>query len=120
MGCIYQYYKDSEIYYPKLYCKLDDKRCLYSKRCELKEKFIPLGTEDECYKYNLQKHKDLPEGSYLVVNQRKNKRGTIYAYVDYNGSNRRIEVAEEILQDYVYIKEENGELIASTTPFGEQ
>ena len=91
MGCDYQYYKDIETYYPYLYCSIDGKRCLYSKRCELKHKFIPLGTEDECYKYNIELRKNIPSGSYFVVNQRPTKRGTYYIYVDYNGENKRFE-----------------------------
>ena len=38
--CPYAFYKDNETYYPYLYCKLDGKRCLYSKRCQKEEKYI--------------------------------------------------------------------------------
>ena len=35
--CPYAFYRDNETYYPYLYCKLDGKRCLYSKRCQKEE-----------------------------------------------------------------------------------
>lgn len=117
MGCDYQYYKETETYFPYIYCKIDNKRCLYSKRCELKQRFIPLGNEDECYKFNIEKRKNIPDGSYYIVNQRETKRGTFYIYIDYNGSNKRIEHDTKIEQNYVYVKDIDNKYIISTTPF---
>jgi hypothetical protein len=117
MGCDYQYYKESETYYPYIYCKLDDKRCLYSKRCELKQRFIPLGNENECYKYNEQLRKNIPTGSYYVISKRQNKHGTFYIYVECNGENKRFEYNKDIEQNYVYIKNVDNEFVISTTPF---
>ena len=71
MACDYQYYKDPNSYYPMLYCSIDNKRCLYSKRCELEKRFISLDNTKECYKYNMKKIKNIPEGSFYVVNKQE-------------------------------------------------
>ena len=55
--CEHAFYKPEEKYTPSLYCKIDDKRCIYSKRCLKVDRFIPLEGEKwrECYKYIMEK-----------------------------------------------------------------
>lgn len=117
MSCKFQQYHLEETYYPRLYCSLDGTRCLYSKRCELEHKFLPLGSEEECYKYNMHKEKNIPKGSYYVQMVRPH-RNSVYLYVMYNNQIERMKFPnKEFNQNYIYIKEENGERILSQTPF---
>ena len=48
--CEHAFYKPEEKYTPSLYCKVDEKRCIYSKRCLKVDRFIPL--EGEIIVYN--------------------------------------------------------------------
>ena len=68
MGCPYEYYKEEETYYPRLYCNIDNKYCMYSKKCLKVEKFVSIEGElwKECYKYVENKIKNIPNGSNFV------------------------------------------------------
>ena len=59
--CEHAYYKPEEKYMPYLYCHIDDKRCVYSKKCMKVERFIPLENEmwKECYKFIMNKKKNI-------------------------------------------------------------
>ena len=81
--CEYAFYKPEEKYSPRLYCKLDNKICHYTKRCLKLDRFIPLENEmwRECYKYIMEKRNNIPQGSYLVQTTRPHKNGKLYLYV---------------------------------------
>lgn len=120
--CEHAYYKPEEKYYPYLYCKIDyNKRCIYSKKCQKVERFIPLENEmwRECPKYIMEKIKNIPKGSNLVQTYRPNKNGKLYIYVvvDENEVQKILTDFTELNQDYVYLKKTNNGYKVSLSPF---
>lgn len=116
MGCKYQYYKDEIEAIPYLYCNIDDKRCIYSKRCDIVHKYISLDNQEECYKIMDEKEKDIPQGSYYIQAKRENQNG-VYLYVDIDGNSYKINFADKNYdKDYIYIVKENDVYIASSEP----
>ena len=119
--CKYAYYKSEEKYFPNLYCSIDDKRCMYSKKCLKVEKFVPLENEmwRECYKFIMEKRKSIPKDSYFVQTYRPNRNGKLYLYVVIDDKVERIlSNFTEINQDYVYVKRlSNNEYKVSLVPF---
>ena len=122
--CEHAFYKPEEKYTPSLYCKVDEKRCIYSKRCLKVDRFIPLEGEKwrECYKYIMEKRKNIPEGSYLVQVTRPHKSGKLYLYVlvEDNKIERLLSNFDKIEQEYVYLKKSNNGYQISLTPFKEE
>ena len=120
MACPYEYYKDDEYYYPRLYCKKSNKYCLYSKKCTKVEKYVPIENElwRECYMYVESKAKNIPSGSFYVQSHRPNRNGKLYLYVVIKDKVERILTNfTEINQDYVYLKEGLDGYEVSLTPF---
>ena len=119
--CKYAFYKDSEKYYPHLYCQIDDKWCHYVKRCERVEKFIPIEDNiwEECGKYIMEKRKEIPSGSYFVQTTRPNRQGNLFLYVLINDNKveKILSNLTEINQDYVYLKKTNKGYEVSLEPF---
>lgn len=112
--CEHAYYKPEEKYMPYLYCHIDDKRCVYSKKCMKVERFIPLENEmwKECYKFIMNKRNNIPEGSYFVQTYRPNRVGKLILYVAMNDSTKKIQSDfTELNQDYVYI---DGDVVSLT------
>ena len=104
--CEHAYYKPEEKYMPYLYCHIDDKRCVYSKKCMKVERFIPLENEmwKECYKFIMNKRNDIPEGSYFVQTYRPNRAGRLILYVAMGDTTKKIQSRfTKLDQDYVYI-----------------
>lgn len=124
MSCKYQFYDENEKFYPHLYCKLrDGGYCLYSKRCDMVERFIPLEENKwkECGLYIMEQQKDIPKGSYFVQTNRKGKDGFLYLYVVIEDRIEKIKTNfEEINQCYVYLKEGLEDYQVSLTPFVEK
>lgn len=106
--CENAFYKPEEKYTPRLYCKIDEKVCIYSKRCLKVDRFIPLEGEKwrECYKYIMEKRKNIPQGSYLVQTTRPHKSGKLYLYVltDENKIERILSNFKKLDQEYVYLR----------------
>ena len=120
MGCPYEYYKEEETYYPRLYCNTDNKYCMYSKKCLKVEKFVSIEGElwKECYKYVENKIKNIPNGSNFVESYRPNHKGKLYLYVVIDGKvNRILSDFTEINQDYVYVKKDGDNYKLSLVPF---
>ena len=112
--CKHAYYKPEEKYMPYLYCHIDDKRCVYSKKCMKVERFIPLENEmwKECYKFIMNKRNNIPEGSYFVQTYRPNRKGKLILYVAMEDSTKKIQSDfTELNQDYVYI---DGNIVSLT------
>lgn len=112
--CEHAYYKPEEKYMPYLYCGVDDKRCIYSKKCMKVERFIPLENEmwKECYKFIMQKRKNIPKDSYFVQTYRPNRTGKLILYVVMDDSTKRIQSNfTQLNQDYVYI---DGDIVSLT------
>lgn len=123
MDCPYQYYKKEEKIYPFLYCRIDDSKCIYSKRCNLVDKYIPLEGElwKECYNYNMEEMKKIPSGANFVQTYRPNKNGKLFLYVVINNKVEKISTElEKIEQNYVYVKESSKGYEISLTPFVEE
>ena len=112
--CEHAYYKPEEKYMPYLYCNIDDKRCVYSKKCMKVERFVPLENEmwKECYKFIMQKRKNIPKDSYFVQTYRPNRKVKLILYVAMEDSTKKIQSDfTELNQDYVYI---DGDVISLT------
>lgn len=124
MSCKYQFYDKNERFYPHLYCKLRDVGyCIYSKRCDMVEKFIPLDGEKwkECGLYIMEQQKEIPNGSYFVQTYRTSKDGGLYLYVVVNDRIEKIKTnLTELNQCYVYLKEGLEDYQVSLTPFVEK
>ena len=114
------YYKDETEYFPRLYCKIDNKLCLYQKKCLMKNRYIPIENNlwKECYKMIEDKIKEIPQGSYYVQSYRPNRSGKLFLYVVINDHVEKIPTElTSIDQDYVYIKEGLDGYEVSLTPF---
>lgn len=106
--CEHAFYKPEEKYTPRLYCKIDEKVCIYSKRCLKVDRFVPLEGEKwrECYKYIMEKRKNIPQGSYLVQTTRPHKSGKLYLYVltEEDKIERILSNFTKLDQEYVYLR----------------
>lgn len=121
MSCKYEYYRDEENYFPRLYCSIDNNYCLYAKKCLKVNKFIPLENQKECYKMIQEKQKNIPSGSYYVQSYRPNQKGELYLYVVINEKVVKISTKfTEINQEYVYLKERASGFEVSLSPFQER
>ena len=117
--CPYAFYRDNETYYPYLYCKLDGKRCLYSKRCQKEEKYIPLDNQGECYKMIENTKYNIPTNSFYVQNSRPSPNGT-WLYVEFEGNVVKVEIKiKDYNKNYVYLKKKSdgSGVIVSDEPF---
>ena len=111
--CEYQYYNENEDYYPRLYCKIKSGLCMYSKRCDKEQKYVALENQKECYIYNMEKLKEIPQDSNYI---RFEKRG--FLYVEYGEDVIKIpNTFGELNQDYLYLRKTDKGFEASLTPF---
>lgn len=106
--CEHAYYKPEEKYMPRLYCKIEDKVCIYTKKCLKVDRFVPLEGEKwrECYKYIMEKRKNIPKGACLVQVTKPNKKGKLYLYVltEEDKIERILSNFDKLEQDYVYLR----------------
>lgn len=116
MACKYEYYKPEEIYFPRLYCKINNKYCIYSKKCNRPgvEKFIPQDNQQECYLYNMEIKKDIPNGSKYIEFERN---GYLYIDIDDNHTIKVKNTLGEVNQNYIYIREGLDDYDISLVPF---
>lgn len=115
MLCKYAYYGEEESR-PQIYCKLNNRNCLFSKFCVNQGKYIHKEGVESCYMILEENKKDIPSGSYYV---RFIKNG--FAYVELT-RDKVIKVKDTIgkITNYVYLQQQNGEYIISLTPFEEK
>lgn len=106
--CEHAFYKPEEKYTPRLYCKIENKMCIYSKRCLKVDRFIPLEGEKwkECYIYIMEKRKNIPQGSFLVQTTRPHKSGKLYLYVltEEDKIEKILSNFTKLDQEYVYLR----------------
>lgn len=119
--CPYQFYKEEEKYYPRLYCKFKENTmnpyCVYSKRCDKERKYILLDNSDDCNIMEEAKKINIPKDAYYVRTYRQRANGTYSLYVDVNGTIEKINtVFTNFNQDYIYLDEVEGVYIPSLTP----
>ena len=119
--CEYAFYKEEEKFYPRVYCKVDNKWCCYVKRCEKVERFIPIRDNvwEECGRYIMEKRKDIPSGSYFVQTTRPNKNGNLFLYVlvEDDKIEKILSPFKELKQNYVYLKKKDNGYEVSLEPF---
>ena len=88
--CSYQFYKEEEKYYPRLYCKIKENTmnpyCVYSKRCDKEKKYILLDNSDNCIHMEEAKKLNIPKDAYYVRTYKQRANGTYSLYVDINGT----------------------------------
>lgn len=121
-SCKYMEYKSEEKYFPRLYCSIDGKQCIFSKRCEKEQKFIPNAELwVDCPKRISENIKDIPQGSYYIQTKRYNKKGFLILYVVIDDHTESITTTlTEINQNYIYIKESIDSYEVSLVPFQEK
>ena len=109
--CEYAYYENNTSK-PQIYCKINNKLCLFSKFCTKQNKYIHREGVDDCYMALEEKKKTIPNGSYYV---RFVKNG--FAYIEIN--NKVIKVKDTIgnIDNYVYLQQVDGQYQISLTPF---
>ena len=118
--CKYAFYNEKEKYYPRLYCRIDNKVCYYTKRCMKVERFVPIEDNiwEECGKYIMEKRKEIPNESYFVQTKRFNKQGNLLLYVAIDDKVERIETdLKELNQEFVYLKKTKDGYKVSLEPF---
>lgn len=123
MVCPYGFYKKEETFYPRLYCKVTDKYCMFSKRCLKEEKYIQIEGNmwKGCYDYMQNEKRDIPENSYFVESYRPNNKGKLYLYIDINGTITKVlSDFYEFNQNYIYLKEGIDGYELSMKPFAEK
>ena len=115
MLCKYAFYGKEESR-PQIYCKLNNRSCLFSKFCVNQGKYIHKEGVESCYMILEENKKDIPSGSYYV---RFIKNG--FAYVELT-RDKVIKIKDTIgeITNYVYLQQQNGEYIISLTPFEEK
>ncbi len=111
--------KEGEKYFPKIYWKVDEKQCIFSKRCEKEERFVPNGDlYKDCMKRIEESRKDIPQGSYYIQTVRPNKKGELQLYVVIDNNVVKIATTlTEINQNYIYIQDNLDGYSVSLTPF---
>lgn len=119
--CPYQFYKEEEKYYPRLYCKIKENTmnpyCVYSKRCDKERKYILLDNSDNCNIMEEAKKLNIPKDAYYVRTYKQRANGTYSLYVDINGTVEKINtVFTNFNQDYIYLDKVDSVYIPSLTP----
>ena len=115
MLCKYAFYGEEKSR-PQIYCKLNNKHCLFSKFCVNQGKYIHKEGVESCYMITEENKKQIPEGAYYV---RFVKKG--FAYVELT-RDKVVKVKDTIgeITNYVYLTMQNGEYIISLKPFEEK
>ncbi len=102
--CPFQYYEDESAYYPMLYCKATHKPCLYRKRCDKEQKYIPISGDDNCHILMEQTKRNIPNGSYFVKATQVLPNGTYRLYVEVGANVIEIKTNfKEFNQNYIYL-----------------
>lgn len=121
MACEFMFYKDEEkkLSYPYMYCRLNGKRCIYSKKCLKEERYVPNGDLwKDCFIMANEKKNHIPKGSFYVQCYRPNNKGKLFLYVVVDEKVVKIlSDFEKIDQDYVYLRGSGDAYVASLTPF---
>ncbi len=114
MSCQYGFYKKTETNRPKLYCKITNDLCVYSKLCLKVNKYIYNDKSEECMIKKENDKKSIPNGAYYV---RFVKNG--YAYVELGDTVIKVKCDNlDNIINYIYIQQNNdGTYIGSLTPF---
>ena len=112
--CEYNYYKDGENYFPRLYCNINNAYCIYSYKCTRHERFLPKDNQKECYKYNMAKKENSPNGSKYIEFERK---GFLYVKMDNSHVEKILNTLGDFEQKYVYVKNGADGYEISLVPF---
>ena len=115
--CPNAFYINENEHRAMLYCSINGKNCMHSTLCLKKDKYIGANGMENCSIMLANQKTEIPNGSSYI---RFEKKG--YLYVEY-GDNRVVKIKNtigEIKQNYVYVKEVNGEYVISLKPFKEE
>lgn len=112
--CEYAYYDDKDKSKSQIYCKINNKVCLFSKFCIKQNKYIHREGVESCYMALEEKKKIIPNGAHYVRFVRK---GFVYVEIE----DKVIKIQDTIgnIEDYVYVKQEGQNYIISLSPFEE-
>lgn len=116
MSCSYGFYNPNEHNRPKLYCKITNEMCIYSKLCTKPniDKYIFNDKVDECMIKKEEERKTIPNGAYFV---RFIKKG--YAYVEVDNRVIKVRYGGDDT-NYLFIKSNSdGTCEGSVSPFVE-
>jgi hypothetical protein len=113
MSCENAFYRKEETFYPKLYCRINDKYCIYSYKCTKVEKFLQTNNWEECYLYNMEKEKY----SRRKLLYSLSKKGYLYVKIDSDKVEKIKNTIGEINQDYIYLRDGLDGYEISLTPF---
>ena len=117
MSCMYGFYKPTEHNRPRLYCKITNDMCVYSKLCTKPsvDRYIFNDKVDECMIKNEKERYDIPEGAYYVRFVRNG-----YAYVEFSDRVVKVKCNDEV-KNYLYVKQNSdGTYEGSISPFTEK
>lgn len=106
--CEYAYYNKNK----QLYCKLNDKMCLFSKYCMKQNKYIHREGADNCYMALEESKRKIPNDACYVRFVRKG-----FVYVEIGDKVIKIKDTLGNIENYVYISlDKNGEYKISLSP----
>jgi len=114
MKCSYAYYDDETKPQARIYCKITNTMCMYSRFCVNANKYLPKDKEMEsCVLIMENKRDKIPSGSHYVRFIRKG-----YLYIE--TENGVIKVKNELGREdieYVYLRKIGDKYEVSTLPF---
>lgn len=114
MKCSYAYYNDESKPQAKIYCKITNTMCMYSRFCVNANKYLPKDKEMEsCVLIMENKREKIPSGSCYIRFIRK---GFLYVEID----NKVVKIPNTLKRediDYVYVRKVNDKYEVSLIPF---
>ena len=114
MKCSYAYYIDEGKPQARIYCKITNTMCMYSRFCVNANKYLPKDKEMEsCVLIMDNKRDKIPHGSCYI---RFIRRGYLYVEID----NKVVKIPNTLKRediDYVYVRKLNDKYEISLTPF---
>ena len=115
MTCKYAFYEEGKDK-PQIYCKLNNQICLFSKFCVNQNKYIFRDGVENCYMANFESKKQVPSGASYV---RFVKNGFLYVELT---RDKVVKIKDTIgnVENYVYVRDNNGEYEISLQPFDTQ
>lgn len=114
MKCSYAYYNDENKPQARIYCKITNTMCMYSRFCVNANKYLPKDKEMEsCVLIMENKRDKIPHGSCYIRFIRK---GFLYIEIDNNVVKIPNTLKREDI-DYVYVRKVNDKYEVSLQPF---
>lgn len=110
--CPYAYYNEEEKK-SKIYCKINDGICLFSRYCIKVDKYVLKDNMESCYiMAENEKKKNTPQGANYVRFVRNG-----YLYVEFEDRVVKIKDTLGNVTNYVYVRKTDNDYEISLTPF---